>query len=194
MKNIRNKALLIITLSLFAVSSTFAKGAYFAPSKTKPDISGLVADAGCKYVIDYNPFMQEYTVQHICNTISFPTVNTPVFPAYVSPLDSAPVYTIDINVAQKPSVNVNVNFPAQNINLNTNSFFNNFYNSFRLPVYKSYTYDFSQPLPVFRNYNYTNYTTYFHPKLQARNISSGNILPIKVQTNNSSGNILTTRN
>lgn len=92
MKKIQ-KAIILGTITFFVTSTALAATVDIKPSKTKPNISNLKPDPGCKYIVEYNEFMKEYSVNQICNSPFMNVTGTQPAPSVKKVQAAAPTYT-----------------------------------------------------------------------------------------------------
>jgi hypothetical protein len=170
MKKIINLSLIFTVVALAFSSANAFDIKYFPTSKTRPVVSHLPVEKGCKYDVVYNEYFREYSVNYICNGFNAPTVSTPVNTSVAQAPISIPV-TVNNNYTNY--TNTNTNYTNAN---SVNSSYNNSWGfSFPTNWYTpSWSYNWSMPSfsnlwswDYYPDYSYVPYTAgyeyYYEP-------------------------------
>jgi hypothetical protein len=157
-----SKFITFLVLSVFAAETALASSVYIPPSKTKPDISRLKADPGCKYIVEYNEFVAEYSVNHICDVWqaytlpkqlnTYTTTKAPVAQPVVQPVVvpvQAPTYPVYVN-----NVSNNYSVPTWGFTMPS---FSNWFSGFSSWFYEPVAYDIDVIEPVYEIEEYSWY-------------------------------------
>jgi hypothetical protein len=154
-----SKFITFLVLSVFAAETALASSVYIPPSRIKPDISRLKADPGCKYIVEYNEFVAEYSVNQICDVWqaytlpkqlnTYTTTKAPTVQPVVQPV---------VVPAQAPTYPVYVNTVSNNYSVSTWGFampsFSNWFADFSSWFYEPVAYDIDVVEPVYEAVTY----------------------------------------